>query len=164
MAGEIMQEISGKVKPHLPSAPARAKLGTVVVGTVAGDIHDIGKDIVAMMLDIAGFDVVDLGVDVSVEKFVDTVRERKALIVAMSCLLTNAFESMKRTVAALDEAGSARPGQGHGRRRTDHGAGRARTLAPTAGARTPWRPSSWPRRGSGVTEVFTEDWDKLTPG
>jgi methanogenic corrinoid protein MtbC1 len=105
MAGEIMQAISGKVKPHLAAAPARANLGTVVVGTVAGDIHDIGKDIVAMMLEIAGFEVVDLGIDVSVEQFVATTRERKAQIVAMSCLLTNAFESMKRTVAALEEAG-----------------------------------------------------------
>ncbi len=105
MAGEIMQAIAGKLKPHLASAPIADKLGVIVIGTVQGDIHDIGKDIVATMLDIAGFDVVDLGVDVPVAKFIDTAREKKAQIIAMSCLLTNAIESMKRTVAAAGEAG-----------------------------------------------------------
>ena len=105
MAGEIMQSISGKLKPHLTSAPSQEKLGVVVIGTVEGDIHDIGKDIVVTMLDIAGFDVVDLGVDVKVAAFVDTAREKKAHVIAMSCLLTSAIDAMKRTVAAADEAG-----------------------------------------------------------
>ena len=104
MAGEIMQAISGKLKPHLAAVPAEEKLGTIALGTVKGDIHDIGKDIVATMLDIAGFDVIDLGVDVPQEKFVEAARDG-ARIVAMSGLLTNAVEAMKRTVAALDEAG-----------------------------------------------------------
>ena len=78
MAGEIMQGITAKVKPHLGRTAAGEKLGTVVLCTVQGDIHDIGKDIVATMLDIAGFDVVDLGVDVPVAKVVETVRESKA--------------------------------------------------------------------------------------
>jgi methanogenic corrinoid protein MtbC1 len=105
MAGEIMQSIAGKLKPHLASTPSADKLGIIVLGTVEGDIHDIGKDIVATMLDIAGFDVVDLGVDVPVAKFIDTAREKKAQIIAMSCLLTSAIDAMKRTVAAAGEAG-----------------------------------------------------------
>jgi len=105
MAGEIMQAISGKLKPHLASAPVEAKLGVVIIGTVEGDIHDIGKDIVATMLDIAGFDVVDLGVDVKVAAFIDAAREKNAEIIAMSCLLTSAIDAMKRVVGAAGEAG-----------------------------------------------------------
>ena len=105
MAGEIMQAVSAKLKPSLADAPAEKKRGVIVLGTVQGDIHDIGKDIVGTMLDIAGFDVVDLGVNVSVAAFIDTARDKKAQVIAMSCLLTNAIESMKRTVAAAGEAG-----------------------------------------------------------
>ena len=105
MAGEIMQTISGKLKPRLASVPVAEKLGVIVLGTVEGDIDDIGKDIVATMLDIAGFDVVDLGVDVPVARFVDTAREKKARVIAISCLLTSAIDAMKRTVAAATEAG-----------------------------------------------------------
>ena len=76
-----------------------------MLGTAQGDIHDIGKDIVATMLDIAGFDVVDLGVDVKVQQFIDTAREKHAQIIAMSCLLTSAIDSMRATVAAATEAG-----------------------------------------------------------
>jgi 5-methyltetrahydrofolate--homocysteine methyltransferase len=105
MAGEIMTGISAKLKPHLSTATAdEDKLGVVVIGTVQGDIHDIGKDIVVTMLDIAGFDVVDLGVDVRIEKFVVTAREKHAQIIAMSCLLTSAIDSMKKVVAAAREA------------------------------------------------------------
>jgi trimethylamine corrinoid protein len=109
MAGEIMQGVSAKLKPHMTAAASGDKLGVVVLGTVQGDIHDIGKDIVGTMLDIAGFDVVDLGVDVPVDTFVTTAREREAQVIAMSCLLTSAFDAMKRTVAAADKAG-LRPG------------------------------------------------------
>jgi methanogenic corrinoid protein MtbC1 len=105
MAGEIMTGVSTKLKPHLVGAAPEQKLGVVVIGTVQGDIHDIGKDIVATMLDIAGFDVVDLGVNVPVASFIDTAREKKAQVIAMSCLLTSAIETMKRTVAAAGEAG-----------------------------------------------------------
>ena len=73
--------------------------------TVQGDIHDIGKDIVVTMLDIAGFKVIDLGVDVPVAKVVETVRESKAQVLGLSGLLTVAFDSMKATVAAVDAAG-----------------------------------------------------------
>jgi len=105
MAGEIMAGISGKLKPLLTSAAPEEKLGVVVIGTVQGDIHDIGKDIVATMLDIAGFEVVDLGVDVKVAAFIDTAREKNAQIIGMSCLLTSAIDTMKRVVAAAGEAG-----------------------------------------------------------
>ena len=105
MAGEIMQGISAQLKPHLAGAPTEEKLGVIVLGTVEGDIHDIGKDIVATMLDIAGFEVVDLGVDVKVQTFIDAARARNARIIAMSCLLTSAIDAMKRVGAAAGEAG-----------------------------------------------------------
>jgi len=105
MAGEIMKGITAKVKPRLASEAAGEKLGTIVLCTVQGDIHDIGKDIVGSMLDIAGFDVVDLGVDVPVATVVDKVREAHPAVVGLSGLLTVAFDSMKATVAGIDEAG-----------------------------------------------------------
>ena len=105
MAGEIMTGVSAKLKPHLVGSAPEEKLGVIVIGTVQGDIHDIGKDIVATMLDIAGFDVVDLGVDVKVDRFVATAREKGARIIAMSCLLTSAIDAMKSVVAAAGEAG-----------------------------------------------------------
>ena len=105
MAGEIMPGITAKLKPYLKADAGDEKLGTVVMCTVQGDIHDIGKDIVVTMLDIAGFNVVDLGVDVPVAKVVETVRDTKAQVLGLSGLLTVAFDSMKATVAAVDEAG-----------------------------------------------------------
>ena len=105
MAGEIMTGITAKLKPYLKADAAGEKLGTVVMCTVQGDIHDIGKDIVVTMLDIAGFNVIDLGVDVPVAKVVETVRESKAQVLGLSGLLTVAFDSMKATVAAVDAAG-----------------------------------------------------------
>ncbi len=104
MAGEIMTGVSAKLKPHLTAATPEEKLGVVVIGTVQGDIHDIGKDIVVTMLDIAGFDVVDLGVDVKIEKFIATAQEKDAQVIAMSCLLTSAIDSMKKVVSAAREA------------------------------------------------------------
>jgi methanogenic corrinoid protein MtbC1 len=105
MAGEIMQAISAKLKPYLSGVTTGNKAGTIVIGTVKGDIHDIGKDIVVTMLDIAGFEVVDLGVDVPSDKFVQTIRERHPQVVGLSGLLTVAIESMKTTVAEIDAAG-----------------------------------------------------------
>ena len=105
MAGEIMSGVTAELKPYLKADATGAKLGTVVMCTVQGDIHDIGKDIVVTMLDIAGFDVVDLGVDVKIEKFIATAQEKQAQIIAMSCLLTSAIDSMKKVVAAAREAG-----------------------------------------------------------
>ena len=80
-------------------------LGTVVLGTVRGDLHDIGKNLVGMMLEGAGFEIVDLGVDVSPEKFVQTVKEKKAQIVGLSALLTTTMPSMKDVIKALEEEG-----------------------------------------------------------
>jgi methanogenic corrinoid protein MtbC1 len=81
------------------------KIGKVVIGTVEGDIHDIAKDIVAFMLDINGFEVTDLGVDVPPAKFVQAVKETETGIVGLSGFLTLAFDPMKATVSALREAG-----------------------------------------------------------
>jgi 5-methyltetrahydrofolate--homocysteine methyltransferase len=106
MAGEIMTGVTARLKPYLKADAAGEKLGTVVMCTVQGDIHDIGKDIVVTMLDIAGFNVVDLGVDVPVAKVVETVRESKAQVLGLSGLLTVAFDSMKATVAAVELAKS----------------------------------------------------------
>jgi methanogenic corrinoid protein MtbC1 len=105
MAGEIMTAVSAKLKPYLTADSGGDKLGVIVLGTVQGDIHDIGKDIVATMLDIAGFDVVDLGVDVKTDKFVAAAKERGAQVIAMSCLLTSAIDAMKDVVDAAEAAG-----------------------------------------------------------
>lgn len=89
------------LKPRLSAGAAGAK-GLVVIGTVAGDLHDIGKNLVAMMIESAGFEVVDLGVDVSAEQFVEAVMERPdAKIVALSTLLTTTMPAMRDTVTAL---------------------------------------------------------------
>ena len=105
MAGEIMKGITARVKPRLAAGPPVASAGTVVLCTVKGDIHDIGKDIVATMLDIAGFTVVDLGVDIAPETLVEKVREVRPQVVGLSSLLTVAFDSMKISVAEIDAAG-----------------------------------------------------------
>jgi 5-methyltetrahydrofolate--homocysteine methyltransferase len=105
-SGEILKEISAIVKPRIGSgSPQAKKLGKIVLGTVAGDIHDIGKDIVGFMLDINGFEVFDLGIDVPSEKFVAKVSETGAPIVALSGFLTLAYDSMKNTIEAIAKAG-----------------------------------------------------------
>lgn len=81
------------------------KLGTVVIGTVKEDIHDIGKDIVATILKCNGFNVVDLGVDVPHEKFVEAVKKHNPEIIGMSCLLTTAFDNMREAISAIEAAG-----------------------------------------------------------
>jgi 5-methyltetrahydrofolate--homocysteine methyltransferase len=105
MGGEIMKGIAAAVAPHLKAVAGAATRGSVVIGTVAGDIHDIGKDIVVLMLDVNGYDVHDLGVDVPVEKFVAAIREVQPRIVGLSGLLTLAFDSMKATVDGIAAAG-----------------------------------------------------------
>jgi 5-methyltetrahydrofolate--homocysteine methyltransferase len=105
LAGEMLGKIAEMVKPLLREGAAAEKVGTVVFGTVEGDIHDIAKDIVCFMLDLNGFEVTDLGVDVSPAKFVETVMETGAKIVGLSGFLTLAFDPMKDTVAALKAAG-----------------------------------------------------------
>jgi len=104
-AGEILKEIGAIVKPRLATGVDVSRIGKVVIGTVAGDIHDIGKDIVVFMLDVNGFEVLDLGVDVPVQTFVETIRDSGSPVVGLSGFLTLAFQSMKDTVAAIEEAG-----------------------------------------------------------
>jgi len=106
MSGEMMKDISSYAKPRIIQGSVEvAKLGKVVIGTVAGDIHNLGKDIATTILDINGFDVVDLGVDVPVQTFVDKIREIQPDVVGMSGLLTLAFDAMKETVQAIEAAG-----------------------------------------------------------
>ena len=105
LAGEMMTAVSDVIKPRMTEDVAGEKLGKIVLGTVEGDIHDIAKDIVAFMLELNGFDVTDLGVDVPVAKFVEAVKETGATIVGLSGFLTLAYDPMKETVAALREDG-----------------------------------------------------------
>jgi len=105
LAGEILSQISAVVKPRMKQEAKTKKLGKIVFGTVQGDIHDIAKDIVVFMLDINGFEVTDLGVDVPPAKFVEAVKQTGAKIVGLSGFLTLAYDPMKETVAALKAAG-----------------------------------------------------------
>jgi methanogenic corrinoid protein MtbC1 len=106
-SGEILKGVVQKIEPKLKAGAGKEakRLGKVVVGTVAGDIHDIGKDLVVFMLDVNGFEVTDLGIDVPVQKFVDAVKETGSTVVGLSGFLTLAFDSMKETVDALAKAG-----------------------------------------------------------
>jgi 5-methyltetrahydrofolate--homocysteine methyltransferase len=105
LAGEILGQISDVVKPRMQQGAQSKKIGKIVLGTVQGDIHDIAKDIVGFMLDINGFEVTDLGVDVTPAQFVEAVKQSGAKIVGLSGFLTLAFEPMKYTVQALKDAG-----------------------------------------------------------
>ena len=104
-SAEILKQITDMVKPKMAKGQEVKRVGKVVVGTVAGDIHDIGKDIVVFMLDVNGFEVFDLGIDVPVKKFVDAIKDSKAPVVGLSGFLTLAFDSMKTTVDAISTAG-----------------------------------------------------------
>ena len=105
MAGEMLKQISEMVKPHLTGQIESEKMGRVLIGTVQGDIHDIGKDIVTFLLEVNGFEVKDIGIDVPPATFVDAIRDFNPQVVGMSGLLTLAFDSMKDTVEAISEAG-----------------------------------------------------------
>ncbi len=104
-SGEILRRIINRLEPHLKKAKEEKSLGKVIIGTVAGDIHDIGKDLVVFMLDVHGFEVIDLGINVPVEKFVTAIKESGSTIVGLSGFLTLAFDSMKDTIDAIKEAG-----------------------------------------------------------
>ena len=104
-AGEILRVVTEKVKPKLAIAEEAELLGKVIIGSVAGDIHDIGKNIVVFMLEVNGFEVHDLGVDIPPEKFVETIKETGATIVGLSGFLALAFDAMKETVQAIKDAG-----------------------------------------------------------
>jgi 5-methyltetrahydrofolate--homocysteine methyltransferase len=104
-SGKIVERITDMVKPGLSAEPRAERLGTFVIGTVAGDLHDIGKNLVAFMLDVNGFEVYDLGVDVPPQAFVDKVREVEPEIVGLSGFLTSVYHVMKETVDAIEAAG-----------------------------------------------------------
>jgi 5-methyltetrahydrofolate--homocysteine methyltransferase len=104
MSAQAMKGGLEILKPHLTEEVSHSR-GTVVIGTVKGDLHDIGKNLVAMMLEGAGLTVVDLGVDVEAEKFVAAARDNKADIIAMSALLTTTMPGMETTIKAVKEAG-----------------------------------------------------------
>ena len=105
MGGEIMKGIAAVLKPFITADALTEKRGTIVLGTVHGDIHDIGKDVVVMMLEVNGYDVHDLGVDVPVETFVAAIAELQPEVIGLSGLLTLAFDSMKDTIEGIAAAG-----------------------------------------------------------
>jgi len=104
MAGEVMKEGMKILEPHLKSEDLKGK-GRVVIGTVAGDLHDIGKNIVINLLKAAGFEVIDLGVDVSSQRFFEAVREHKPDILCMSALLTTTMKEMELVIKEIEKAG-----------------------------------------------------------
>ena len=104
IAARAMQASMNILKPHLAEGEITSA-GKVVIGTVAGDLHDIGKNLVGMMMEGAGFEIVDLGTDVSAEVFVGAVKEHNPDLIGMSALLTTTMPSMTATIEALTEAG-----------------------------------------------------------
>jgi len=107
LAGEMLDTIGAIAKPLIKSAPGEEprKLGKVLIGTVHGDLHDIGKNIVSFMLDINGFEVKDIGIDVPAATFVSEIETYKPDVVGLSGFLTLAFDSMKETISVIDQAG-----------------------------------------------------------
>lgn len=107
LAGEMLENVGAIAKPLIKSAPGvgQKAQSKVLIGTVHGDLHDIGKNIVSFMLDINGFEVRDIGIDVPVAKFIDEINDFKPDVVGLSGFLTLAFDSMKETIEAFDQAG-----------------------------------------------------------
>lgn len=107
LAGEMLDQIGARVKPRLKGEAGTAKqtAGKVLIGTVLGDLHDIGKNIVTFMLDVNGYEVKDLGIDVPPRDFVAAIEDFSPEVVGLSGFLTLAFDSMKETVDAIVEAG-----------------------------------------------------------
>ena len=104
MAAKVMSAAVGILKPLLAEEDMKV-MGKVIIGTVKGDLHDIGKNLVAMMLESAGFEVYNLGVDISPDKFVSEVNEKNANMVCLSALLTTTMPMMKQTIDAVVESG-----------------------------------------------------------
>ncbi len=147
-SGEILKRIVKILEPHLKAKRGEeaGRLGKVIIGTVEGDIHDIGKDLVVFMLDVSGFEVTDLGIDVPVQKFVDTIKQTGSKVVGLSGFLTLAFDSMKETVDAIQKAGlrdQVKIMVGGARLTNRSGATQGRTPM----EKTPWRPWHWPKAG-----------------
>jgi 5-methyltetrahydrofolate--homocysteine methyltransferase len=105
MAGHMLGEISNLVRPVMSKGLEVKRIGKVLMGTVEGDVHDIGKNIVTFLLDANGFEVMDIGIDVPPEKFVEAIQSFSPQVVGLSGLLTIAYDSMKKTVEAVKEAG-----------------------------------------------------------
>ena len=104
IAARAMTEALEFLKPHLATS-GYEKRGKVAIGTVAGDFHDIGKNIVKAMLEGGGYEVIDLGIDTSAEKFIDAVRTEAVQAVLLSSLITIAMENMRLTIQAFEKAG-----------------------------------------------------------
>jgi 5-methyltetrahydrofolate--homocysteine methyltransferase len=107
LAGELLDQVGAMAKPLIHQAPGEEpkRLGRVLIGTVHGDLHDIGKNIVTFMLDINGFEVKDIGIDVPVATFVEEIKAFQPQVVCLSGFLTLAFDSMKETIEGIDAAG-----------------------------------------------------------
>jgi methanogenic corrinoid protein MtbC1 len=107
LAGEMLENIGAIAKPLIKNKPGEEarKLGKVLIGTVHGDLHDIGKNIVSFMLDINGFEVKDIGIDVPITDFLSAIDEFKPDVIGLSGFLTLAFDSMKETIEAIDRDG-----------------------------------------------------------
>jgi 5-methyltetrahydrofolate--homocysteine methyltransferase len=105
MAGEMLKQITSVIKPLIEEQKTGDQGGKVLIGTVEGDIHDIGKNIVVFLLEANGFQVRDIGINQKPSKFVEAIKEFQPKVVGMSGLLTLAFDSMKKTVQAIQEAG-----------------------------------------------------------
>ena len=104
MAGEMLKQISEMIKPRMGGDTARRGGAKVLMGTVEGDIHDIGKNMVTFLLETHGFEVLDIGIDQSPEKFVEAIQHFQPQVVGLSGLLTLAFDSMRDTVQAIRKA------------------------------------------------------------
>lgn len=105
MSGEIFKNITNQLQPFLGNVQPTGSKGKVVIGTVKGDIHDIGKNIVVTLLKASGFEVIDLGIDVPADVFVETVRKHEAKVLGLSALLNITFAEMKNVVDQLEAAG-----------------------------------------------------------
>ena len=104
VAAEMAEETVGKLLPHMPAGRTQKK-ARVVIGTVAGDIHDLGKNLVGTMLSVSGYEVFDLGKDVPVQRFIDEVKEKKPQFIGMSALMTTTMVNQKGVIDALKENG-----------------------------------------------------------
>ena len=104
VSAKTMKQGLDIIKPLLTSGEAESR-GTIVMGTVKGDLHDIGKNLVIMMMEGAGFRIIDLGVDVKIEDLIDTVKKEKADVLGLSALLTTTMPEMQKVIEALEEAG-----------------------------------------------------------
>jgi 5-methyltetrahydrofolate--homocysteine methyltransferase len=104
IAARAMHAGMAVLKPIL-SKSSSTMMSKVVMGTVKGDLHDIGKNLVVMMLEGAGFEVIDLGIDVSAQKFIEAIHQHKPQLIGMSALLTTTMTEMKKTIQAIEQAG-----------------------------------------------------------